>query len=71
MRWLPLGLLMILMLGSPLYASDEKDPDTITSDVDTSEPEEESKELIAELDLLELLDLLENMNALASMEDTE
>lgn len=72
LRLLSLGLLLILTLASSLYASEEKTPpDAGAANDDVTEQEEVNPELLAELELLELLDLLENINALASMEDTE
>ena len=75
MRGLPTLILALLLSLAPLNAIAEESNENTGSDGDdvvalaTTTHEDEA--LIAELELLELLGLLENMNALASMEDTE
>lgn len=68
-------LLLLQLLTSPLSASQsDQDRSTESSEVTASETEEiadEDLELIADLELLELYELLQNLNALASMEDTQ
>ena len=73
MRWLLFYLFICLVLPLQSSANDEApiDHDTVDAADKETDIRDEDKELIAELELIELLDLLENINALASMEDTE
>ena len=74
MGWILIYFFVCLLLPLQGLANEENPDKADTANVESDEEFEirdEDKELIAELELIELLDLLENMNALASMEDTE
>jgi len=67
--------LLLTLISSPGYTSpDQDEPPAAENEVNNQEKAEplpvEDKDVVADLELLELYELLVNMNALASMEDT-